>query len=36
MANRSEKSEVSNIVQIIRERYDSLNNTHKKIADFIL
>ena len=36
MANRAAKSEVSNIVQIIRERYDSLNSTHQKIADFIL
>jgi DNA-binding MurR/RpiR family transcriptional regulator len=36
MANRSANSEVSNIVQTIRERYDSLSNTHKKIADFIL
>jgi DNA-binding MurR/RpiR family transcriptional regulator len=36
MANRRAKSKVSNVVQIIRERYDSLNDTHKKIADFIL
>jgi DNA-binding MurR/RpiR family transcriptional regulator len=36
MAKRKTESAVSNIVQIIRERYDSLNNTHKKIADFIL
>ena len=36
MANRSANSEVSNIVQTIRERYDSLSDTHKKIADFIL
>ncbi len=36
MANRSASSEVSNIVQTIRERYDSLSDTHKKIADFIL
>jgi DNA-binding MurR/RpiR family transcriptional regulator len=36
MANRSANSQISNIVQTIRERYDGLNNTHKKIADFIL
>jgi len=36
MANRRAKPKGSNIVQIIRERYDGLNDTHKKIADFIL
>jgi DNA-binding MurR/RpiR family transcriptional regulator len=36
MANRETDSEVSNVVQVIRERYDSLNNTYKKIADYIL
>jgi DNA-binding MurR/RpiR family transcriptional regulator len=36
MANRKTDSEVSNVVQVIRERYDSLNNTYKKIADYIL
>ena len=36
MANRRAKPGASNIIQIIHERYDSLNQTHKKIADFIL
>ena len=36
MTNRRAKPKISNVVQIIRERYDSLNDTHKRIADFIL
>jgi len=36
MTKRRAKPKVSNVVQIIRERYDSLNDTHKRIADFIL
>jgi DNA-binding MurR/RpiR family transcriptional regulator len=36
MTSRHPNPELLNIVQTIRERYDHLNSTHKKIADFIL
>ena len=36
MAKRRAKPESANVIQIIHERYDRLNTTHKKVADFIL
>ena len=36
MVNATEAPEFPNAVPLIREHYDRLNDTHKKIADFIL
>ena len=36
MARQAAKASRANIVQIIRDQYGGLNDTHKKISDFIL